>query len=320
VFVDNCRETQGDKMRIAVMGSGATGGYFGGLLAMAGEDVTFIARGSQLQALDTQGLTIKSKLMGERHLRVHATSDPGDLGIVDLILFCVKTYDTAHAIETVRPLVGPETIVLSVQNGIDNEERIAQVLGPGAVIGATALITAQLESPGVVVHTTGPGGIVLGEFAGETSERTRNLQQVFRRARIPTSLHEDIRVALWEKFLFICAFSGLTTLTRLPIGELLAHEETSTLLRGVMQEVEMVAQASGTNLPADSTDRWFSTYFKLEPAARGSMYFDLIAQRSLELEALNGTVVRLGREHNVATPLNFAIYAALKPYSKGAPK
>jgi len=306
-------------MRIAVMGAGGTGGYFGALLARAGEEVTFIARGAHLEAIRTHGLTVKSRLAGDFTLPVKATGDPGEVGAVELVLFCVKTYDTATAADQLRPLVGRDTVVLSVQNGIDNEEQIGRVVGREPVIGAAAYVSSVIEAPGVIAQTAGPGKIAFGELAGGPSPRTERLRSTFQRAGIAAELCPDIRITLWEKFLFICALSGITALTRLPIGPILACPETSALLRGTMEEVEAVARASGITLPDRCVDEAFAFVTRLESSLRGSIYYDLTAGRRLELEVLNGTVVRLGREHGISTPLNFAIYAALKPYSDGAP-
>ena len=306
-------------MRIVVMGTGGTGGYFGGLLARAGEDVTFIARGTHLKALRTQGLTVKSRLAGDFTLAVNATDDPREIENVDLILFCVKTYDTIAAVKQLRPIVGPETIVLPVQNGIDMAEQLKQSIEEHSILGAVAYVTSQVESPGVIAQTAGAGTMLLGEMAGGQSVRTQHLQGIFARAGIPTTLPDDIRIALWQKFLFICAFSGVTALTRLSLGQLFAHQETSDLLRGVMSEVEALARSHGIALPANAVEQSYTSLTKLEAWAKGSMAFDLLAHRRLEVEALNGTVVRLGLESRIPTPLNFAIYAALKPYADGTP-
>lgn len=306
-------------MRIVVMGTGGTGGYFGGLLARAGEDVTFIARGTHLKALRTQGLTVKSRIAGDFTLAVNATDDPREIEEVDLILFCVKTYDTIAAAKQLRPIVRPETIVLPVQNGIDTAEQLKQSIEEHSIIGAVAYVTSQVESPGVIAQTAGAGTMLLGELAGGQSSRTQHLQGIFQRAGIATTLPDDIRIALWQKFLFICAFSGVTALTGLSVGQLFAYQETSDLLRGVMSEVEALARARGIALPANAAEESYTSLSKLEAWAKGSMAFDLLDHRRLEVEALNGTVVRLGHERMIPTPLNFAIYAALKPYSDGTP-
>ncbi len=299
-------------MRIVVIGVGGTGGYFGGLLARAGEDVAFLARGTQF------GLTVKSRLAGTFTLPVHATSDPQEIGAVDLVLFCVKTYDTEAASAGIGHFIGPETVVLPIQNGIDAAERLGREVGTQHIIGGVAYVTSQIESPGIIVQIAGAGSIELGEMAGGQSERTQRVQQVLRYAGISAQLPPDIRVSLWEKFLFICAFSGVTALTRLPLGQVFAYQETSALLKAVLKEGEALARAHDIALPVDIVEQSYSTLQALETEAMGSMAFDLLAGRRLEIEALNGTMVRLGKEHGMSLPFNSAIYAALKPYANGA--
>src|SRR5918997_2944542 len=241
--------SKGMAMRIAVIGAGGTGGYFGGLLARAGEDVTFIARGANLEAIRARGLAVESRIAGTFTVPVRATDDPGEVGPVDLILFCVKAYDTDAAAEGARPLLGPGTTLLSLQNGVDNEERIARAAGHSAELGAAAYVVSAIKSPGVVAQTAGPGKIVLGELGGGKSERTDRLRDALQRAGIAAEVRPDIRVVLWQKFLFICAFSGVTAVTGLPIGTVLADPETSALFRGISEEVEAVARADGIGLP-----------------------------------------------------------------------
>jgi len=306
-------------MRIAVMGAGGTGGFFGGLLARAGEAVTFIARGAQLEALQQNGLTVKSSLSGNFTLAVKATADPVQIGHVDFVFFCVKAYDNAVAADLIRPLIGPETLVLSVQNGIDNEAQIGEVIGPEHMLGCVSYVSSTIESPGVIAQTAGPGKIILGEMQGGVSDRTQHLRDMLQKAGIPAEIHADIQAALWQKFVAICGVNGVTALTRLPMGDILACAETRHLLRGTMVEVEAVAQARGATLPEGCVDQSMDFFSSIEPSARGSMYYDLAAGRRLELEVLNGTVVRLGNAHSIPTPFNFSIYAALKPYLNGAP-
>jgi 2-dehydropantoate 2-reductase len=306
-------------MRIAVMGTGGTGGYFGGLLARAGEEVTFIARGDHLEEIRKNGLAIKSVLAGDFSIPANATDNTQDIGPVDFVLFCVKAYDNATAADQIRPLIEPETVVLSVQNGIDNEQQIGEVIGPEHIVGCVSYVSSIIDSPGVVSQTGGPGKIVLGEMQGGKSARTETIQSTLQNSGIAAELHPDIQVALWQKFLAICGVNGITALTRLPMGEILACEETRNLMRGTMEEVEAVARANGAALPGDCVDQSMDLFSSLEPSIRGSMYYDLAAGRRLELDVLNGTLVRLGGERGIPTPINFAIYAALKPYLDGAP-
>ena len=306
-------------MRIAVMGTGGTGGYFGGLLARAGEEVAFIARGAHLEAIRKNGLAVKSVLAGDFTIPATATDNPDEIGPVDCVLFCVKAYDNAAAAEQIRPLIGPQTVVLSVQNGIDNEQQIGDVIGPDHVLGCVSYVSSTIQSPGVIAQTGGPGTLVFGEMQGGKSARTEALQNTLKNSKIASELHSDIQAALWQKFIGICGVNGITALTRLPMGEIVACRETHNLMRGTMQEVEAVARAGGVNLPEGCADQSMDFFSGMDPSVRGSMYYDLAAGRRLELEVLNGTVVRLGSEHGIPTPINFAIYAALKPYLDGTP-
>src|SRR5215204_1152326 len=301
-------------MRIVVVGSGGTGGYFGGLLARAGQDVTFIARGAHLEALHARGLTVESTLAGTFTVPVQATDVPREVGPADLILFCVKTYDTEVAAQSIRPLIRPETIIMSLQNGIGNEERIAHAVGHHSGIGAVAYVVSAIEAPGVVAQTAGPGKIVFGELAGGMSARTERLHGVLQGAEIAAEVHPDVRIAIWQKFLFICAFSGVTALTRVPIGPILTDPATNALFRGTLEETEAVARGGGIALPKDCVEQALAAAAAVEPWGRSSLYHDLAHGRRLELEALNGEVVRRGHERDIQTPRNFAIYAALKPY------
>jgi len=304
-------------MRLAVVGVGGTGGYFGGLLARAGREVTFIARGETLTVLRTRGLTVKSKVEGPFTVAVHATDTPSEVGPVDLVLFCVKAYDTTEVANMIRPLVGADTVILSVQNGIDNEERIAEVVGQGLVIGGVAGVSAQKEAPGVISVTQEPGWIRFGDLTGGTDARTERLLEVLQGAGFNTELRSDMPVHLWTKFVFICAFSGVTSLTQRPIGEILQYPETAEFYRLVMEETAAVGRAQGVAIPDDCVEGWIRMSGEINPGAYGSMYYDLASGRRLELDSLNGCVVRLGQEVGVATPFNFAVNAALKPYEDG---
>jgi 2-dehydropantoate 2-reductase len=305
-------------MRIAVMGSGGVGGYFGGLLAQAGEEVTFIARGVHLEALRTHGLTVESRITGDFTCAISATDDPGTVGKVDLVLFCVKTYDLDTAAAQISPLIGPHTMVLPLQNGIDSAERLARIIGPEGVLGGVAYVISTRVAPGVIVHH-GLNKIIFGELDGRTSQRAEQLRDMFCRTAITGELHPDIRVPLWEKFILLAATGGVMAMTRLSIGQIRVCPETSALFRGVIEEAAAVGQALGIPLPEDCVDQQWALVSDVDPSARGSMSHDVMAGHRLELEALNGTVVRLGRQVGISTPLNFAVYAALKPYVEGAP-
>src|SRR5262245_5284757 len=305
-------------MRVTVMGSGGTGGYFGAPLARAGEDVTFVARGAHLEAIRAKGLTVRSRLVGDFNVPARATADPGEAGAADVILFCVKSYDTESAARQLGRAVGPATVILPVQNGIDSADRIGRIVGPGHVIGGLAGVSSIVAAPGVIEHRAGPDVIQVGELPGGSSARTERIADALRRAGIKAQVRPDIRVALWEKFVLICGLSGLTALTRLPIGAVLACAETRALYQQTMEETETVGRAEGVALPDGVAERTLKFFQAADPAVRGSLYYDLAAGRRLEIETLNGTVVHLGRKRGVPTPANFAIYAALKPYADGA--
>jgi len=303
-------------MRIAVMGTGGVGGYFGGRLAQAGEDVTFVARGANLDALRTRGLTVQSRVTGDFTQMVSVTDDPDSIGPVDLVLLGVKTYDLDEAAARLPPLIGTDTMVLPLQNGIDASERLARILGPAPVLGGVTYVIATRVSPGVIVHLA-LNKIVLGEYPSGAGQRTERVRDGLQRAGVTAEVHPDIRVPLWEKFVVLAASGGAMAMTRLPIGPIRDCPETMTLLRGVMDEAVAVGRALGIPLPDDCVERHSTVLAGLDRSARGSMSHDILGGRRLEIEALNGTVVRLGRQARVPTPLNFAVYAALKPYAEG---
>lgn len=304
-------------MKIAVMGSGGIGGYFGGLLARKGEDVTFIARGAHLEAIRKSGLQVKSAA-GDFQVRAKATHDPNAVGPVDLILFCVKGYDTDAAGSQIRPMVGPQTVVLCLLNGVDNRERLGAILGDEHVMAGVVHILSTISAPGVISQTAGPRSLKFGEEDGRATPRAERILAVLTGAGINAALSTQIQVDLWEKFLLICAQGGVTALTRLSIGEILACPETLAFYRGVMEEVAAVARTKGVGLSTDAVDRAVAFARSLQPGMRSSLAHDMSQGNRLEVETLAGTVVRYGREAGVPTPLNFAIYACLKPYHEKA--
>ncbi|MEK7878723.1 MAG: 2-dehydropantoate 2-reductase [candidate division NC10 bacterium] len=305
-------------MKILVAGTGGVGGYFGGKLARAGEAVTFLARGEHLRAILSGGLRVRSWSEGEWAVRSPATDDPEAVGPVDLILFCVKSFDTEKVARAVLPAVGPETTLLSLQNGVDNEEKIEAVVGPGRVMGGVAYVLATIEAPGVILHTHG-GKIAFGELDGSLSERGRGLRRVFDGAGIPAELTAQIRRLLWEKYLFIATMGGLTALTRCQVGVVRSNPETRRLLLTLLDELARVAQAAGAPLLPGVVDATVAAADALPPGMYSSLYHDLIHGKRLELEALQGHAVRLGEALGVPTPALCAVYAALAPYRDGPP-
>jgi len=304
-------------MRVAVMGSGGVGGYYGGKLAAAGEDVTLVARGAHLTAIQRDGLQVKS-VAGDFHVRPKATDDPATIGPVDLVLFSVKGYDTEAAAERTRPLVGTKTAVLSVQNGVDNEEKLARVLGKSHVLGGVVHILSTISSPGVISQIAGPRTLKCGEMDGGLSPRVARIVEAFTHAGVGAEASSNIQVDLWEKFVFICAHGGVTALGRFGIGDILGCAETAQFYRGVMEEIAAVGRAKGVALPADAAERAITFARKLQPEMRSSLAHDLERGNRLEVDTLMGTVVRYGAEVGVPTPLNSAIYACLLPHHRRA--
>ncbi len=299
------------------MGSGGVGGYFGGRLAHAGEDVTFIARGAHLEAIQKHGLQVKS-VAGDFHVRPKVTHNPSAVGPVELVLFCVKAYDTEAAGSHIRPMVGPQTTVVCLLNGVDNEDKLATILGEEHVLTGVVHILSTISAPGVISQTAGPRTLRFGEKNGRITGRAERILGVLKGAGIQAELSTHIEVDLWEKFLFICAHGGVTALARLAVGEILACPETALFYRGVMEEVATVGRAKGVPLPADAVDRALAFARGLQPGMRSSLAYDLAQGNRLEVETLAGSVVRYGREVGMPTPFNFAIYACLKPHHEKA--
>src|SRR3989441_8141024 len=230
-------------MRLAVLGSGGIGGYYGALLAKGGHDVAFIARGPHLETLQQRGLTVRTP-EGESTIPVTAVADTRSLAPVDLVLFCVKWYDTEPAAQALAPLMARDTAVVTLQNGIDNVGAIASVVGSGAVLSGAVYIALQLASPGVVVRTGGEGRIVFGELSGAMTERVQRIASAFEQSRIPHEVSTDINRVLWEKFLFIAGVGGVTALARSGIGPLLASPESRLLLTTACEEIAAIALRS----------------------------------------------------------------------------
>jgi 2-dehydropantoate 2-reductase len=305
-------------MRIVVMGSGGTGGYFGAKLARAGEHVTFVARGAHLEAIRARGLRVKSAIDGEWVVRAPAVERLDGLPPADLVLFCVKSFDTESAGEVIKPVVGPDTGVLPVQNGVDNEEKLERILGPGHVMGGVAQVLSTIEAPGVVSHRF-LGRVVFGEMDGRESERARAFLQSCKRAGIEAQISANMLRALWEKYVFIAAHAGMTALTRSPAGVVRALPETRRMYRLILGEMVALGNAVGAGLGPDLPDTAMGMLDNLGAAFTSSLHHDLAEGKRLELEALHGHAVRLGERHGIPTPMLFAVYAALKPYADGPP-
>ena len=243
-------------MKILIMGTGGVGGYYGGLLAQQGHDVTFVARGAHLDAIRTEGLKVKSVHGDFTIFPASATDNPGETGVTDLILFCVKTYNTDEAARAILPAVGPQTVVMSLQNGIDAAERIGKVVGIEHVIGGVTWLSSAVEAPGVIRQVSQFRRIVFGELAGGLSKRIESISEAFKNTGINVEASEDIRKVLWTKLVFITAVSSLGSLTRLPLGDYRSIPETRSLLSRIMKEVETVARVQKVDLDADVVEKW----------------------------------------------------------------
>ncbi len=304
-------------MRIAVIGAGGVGAFYGVRLLRAGEDVVFLARGSHLDALRTRGLTLKTAA-GESTLSVTAVADPTAADQVDLVFFCVKSYDTSVAARSLPPLMGPGTVVLTLQNGVDHVEMIADVVGTGRVMaGAVQKLAVQLAAPGVIVHSGGEGKIVFGEPAGGVTPRVELVAELFRRSGIPHEVSSEMPRVLWEKLLFIAGVGGVTALARSGIGPLMANPEGRALLAASCAEIVTIAKAEGVDLGSDAVDRMLAFAGTFPPDWRSSMARDLEAGRRLEVEALSSAVVRRARKHGLPAPVNQAVYASLAIHQPG---
>ncbi|NIR30308.1 MAG: 2-dehydropantoate 2-reductase [Gammaproteobacteria bacterium] len=306
-------------MRIVVVGSGGTGGYFGAKLAKAGEAVTFVARGAHLQAIRENGLTIRSAVEGGWNVRADAVERLDDHPVADLVLLCVKSFDTEDAAELVRPVLGPRTGVLSLQNGIDNEDKIARILGPDHVMGGVAYVFSNIEAPGVIAHHQ-LGRIALGEMKGGISDRAVAVAEACQRAGIEAEVDPQIRRTLWRKYVFLVALSGTTAVTRLPVQFIREVRATRQLWQRQVEELLALAWADDAGLGTDTMESCVQLLESLAPTNYSSLYHDLMQGKRLELEALHGHAIALGARYNVPTPSLFAVYAALAPYLHGRPQ
>lgn len=300
-------------MKILVMGTGGVGGYYGGLLAQQGNEVTFISRGAHLYALRHEGLKVKSVHGDFTVFPANATEDPAKVEPVDLILFCVKTYNTDEAAEAILPTVGPQTVVMSLQNGIDAAERIGKVVGLEHVLGGATWLSSAVEAPGVIKQISEFRRIVFGELSGGRSERIQAIYEVLNQTGITVEISENIQKVLWTKFVFIAAASSVGSLTRLPMGDYRSIPETRSLLSSIMEEVETLAHAQGVTLDPDVVQKSLEFTDNAAPQIKPSMQVDVETGHRTELESMVGVIGRKGRELGVPTPVVDFVYAALLP-------
>ncbi len=305
-------------MRIAVVGAGGVGGGFGAALAKAGADVTFIARGAHLAAMKSQGLKVQGG-RGETHLvPTRATDNPADIGKVDIVLFCVKLWDVESAGAHIKPLVGPDTAVIPLQNGIDAAERLIPILGPNAVMGGVAQISASIVGPGVIQQVGTFMRMIFGEFDGKTSKRAEDFLALCLKAGFDATLSEQILTELWMKFILLASNAGIMALARQPIGKLRDDPDLRPIFLATYGEAIDVGRARGVALPADALEKILHFTGHAPPAMKASMALDLDRGNRLELPWLSGKVAELGRQLGIATPTHSMIYAMLKPYVMGA--
>ena len=301
-------------MRIAIFGTGAVGGYFGGRLAQAGEDIVFIARGEHLQTLRAHGLKVDS-IKGDFVVHpVTATDDPTQVGLVDVILVGVKAWQVPEGAQAMRPMVGPQTFVVPLQNGVEAPSELAAALGQEHVLGGLCGLITFIVEPGHVCHAGADPFIRFGELDNRPSERVEKLCQIFDRAvGLTAEIPPDIQVAMWQKFLFVTAWSGMGAVTRAPIGVFRSQPGTRQLLKLTISEIYNVARAHNIALQEDIIGKTMEFLDSLPPDGTASMQRDIINGRPSELEAQNGAVVRMGQEAGVETPINAFIYHSLLP-------
>ena len=300
------------------MGVGGVGGYYGARLAAAGREVVFVTRGAALAALRRDGLRVDS-VRGDVWVRdVVATDDPSGEAPVDAVLLAVKTWQVAEACEAARPRLGPGTVVVPLQNGVDAPSLAARVVGGGRVLPGTVKVFAETVGPGHVQHGSGPGTVTVGEWAGGPSARLARLGQALDVPGVESEPVDDVWAALWTKFLFVAPLGAVGAVTRAPVGVLRSEPETRALLVRAMREAEAVGRARGVALAPDVVDRMLAFLDAHDPSSTTSLHRDVVAGRPSELEAWPGAVVRLGREVGVPTPVNGALYDVLLPLERRA--
>lgn len=304
-------------MRIAVMGAGGVGGGFGAALAQAGADVTFIARGAHLAAMKSTGLRVKSA-RGDTHLKpTQATDNPAEIGKVDFVLFCVKLWDIESAGEAIKPLIGPDTAVIPLQNGIDAHERLLPILGEAAVMGGVAQISASITAPGEITQVGTFMRMIFGELDGSRSPRGEKFLALCERAGFDATLSTAILTELWMKFILLASNAGMMALARQPIGKLRDDPDMRPIFLSAYREVVAVGLAKGVALPRDAVEKVVDFTNHAPAAMKASMALDLERGNRLEVPWLSGKVVELGRQYGVPTPTHAMLYAMLKPYAMG---
>jgi 2-dehydropantoate 2-reductase len=303
-------------VKIAIMGSGGLGGYFGARLVQGGADVRFVARGKHLEAMRSKGLRIEGP--EPIHVpQVHVTANPAEIGIVDVVMLCVKLWDTQQAIEQIGPMVGPETAIVSFQNGVLKDQSLRAAFDPRQLMGGVGYVATTIDAPGVIRQTGPLQRLLFGEFDGSRSPRGEALLAACLAGGIKAEFSPDIVREIWQKFVFLVGLSGTTTAIRMPIGPIRSNPQTRAFLHDVMHEVVMVGRAHGVALPEDYAQVRLQLADDVSPDMTASMHHDLRRGNRLEVRWLAGGVVELGRAKGVPTPLNRAIADILELHSEG---
>lgn len=305
-------------MNVLVMAAGSVGGYFGGLLARAGNDVLFVARGENLSAITSRGLIVESETSGNFTVEANAVERPDGSWIADLVLFCVKSYHNSVAMDTITPAVGAETAILTLQNGVGSGDELSAVFGSQRVMLGAAYVEAAHPAPGLFQEVGWEGRIVFAEQDGSPSQRGKEIEQTFAEAGIDSEIAEDIEQALWNKLVYICGLSGMTCITHSSFAEVMDSPETREMTLGVITEAATVGKAAGVNLASDLIDSIMNVFIEDKDHLISSMHADLTAGRPMEFGNLNGKVSQLGGELGVPTPINDFITACLTPQHKRA--
>lgn len=307
-------------MRIAIIGSGGVGGFFGAKLAKGGADVTFLARGAHLQALRTSGIAIESGTEVERVSPVRATDDPDALEVSDFVLLAVKLWDTSAILDRIKSAIGPNTTIISFQNGVLKDTYLRERFDPSQIMGGVAYVATTIDRPGVIRQTGPLQRMLFGEFDGQPSPRSQALLQACLAGGIKAELSPDIEREIWEKYVFLVGLSGTTTAMDSAIGPIRSNARTRQFLLDVMREVVAVGRARGIDLPADYAERRLKLTDDVSPAMTSSMHHDLQRGNRLEVEWLSGGVVTMGMQCGVPTPLNRAIHDVLALRANGGSK
>ena len=305
-------------MRIVIFGTGGVGGYFGGRLAQAGEDVTFIARGEHLRAIKTSGLRVDSQLGDFTVFPAKATDDVREVGEVDLVVVAVKAWQVPEAAREMKPMVGAKTTVLPLQNGVEAVAQLVSELGYENVVGGLCRIFSYVVGPGHIQHVGYKPSIVIGELDNRRTDRITSIEEVFKRAGLEITVAADIQIALWTKFLFIASFSGIGAIANAPARVIRNDPKWRAQMINAMQEIYALAHARGIKLPANSIENVMASVDSLPEDSTSSMQRDIAAGKPSELESQNGAVVRMARESGVAVPTHELIYETLKPAEEKA--